>query len=107
MQAVMCQMITDLINILLLDKGLDTYINKFTIKMQPPVTQEELDKRDNTSSMIGISDDVLRLAGDIEDPIIKMKMTKSLLSNSITNQEVIELLQEYIDGLVEQKEEEV
>lgn len=106
MQAVMCQMITDLINILLLDKGLDTYINKFTIKMQPPVTQEELDKRDNTSSMIGISDDVLRLAGDIEDPIIKMKMTKSLLSNSITNQEVIELLQEYIDGLVEQKEEE-
>lgn len=105
-QAAMCQTITDVINILLLDKGLDTYINKFTIKMQPPITQEELDKRNNTSSLIGISDDILRLMGDIEDPVIKLKMTKSLLANSINNQEVIQLLQEYISDLEKQISEE-
>lgn len=96
-QSAMCQVITDAVNILLLDRGLDTYVNKFTICMQPPVTQEELDKRNNTSSLIGIADDTLRLIGDIEDPVIKLKMTKSLLSNSVSNQEVIELLQDYID----------
>lgn len=105
-QASMCQCLTDAINILLLDKGLDTFVNKFTIRMQPPVTQEELDKRSNTSSLIGITDDVLRLMGDIEDPITKLKMTKSLLSNSISNQEVLELLQSYIDDIEEEKEKE-
>lgn len=105
-QSAICSALTDVINILLLDKGLDTYVNKFTIRMQAPVTQEELDKRNNTSSLIGISDDVLRLAGDIEDPVIKLKMTKSLLSNSISNQEVIELLQEYIEKVEEQQAEE-
>lgn len=106
-QSVMCQVITDAINILLLDKGLDTYVNKFTIKMQPPVTQEELDKRNNTSSLIGIADDTLRLIGDVEDPVIRLKMIKSLLSNSISNQEIIQLLQDYIDNIEdEQKEEE-
>ena len=105
-QAAMCQVLTDVINILLLDKGLDTYVNKFTIRMQAPVTQEELDKRNNTSSLIGISDDVLRLMGDVEDPVVKLKMTKSLLSNSISNQEVIQLLQSYIDELEEEQKEE-
>lgn len=105
-QASMCQVITDIINILLLDKGLDTYVNKFTIRMQSPVTQEELDKRNNTSSLIGISDDVLRLMGDIEDPITKLKMTKSLLSNSISNQEVLQLLESYIEQLEEELNEE-
>ena len=105
-QAAICQAITDAINILLLDRGLDTYVNKFAIRMQAPVTQEELDKRQNTTSLIGVSDDVLRMVGDVEDPIIKLKMTKSMLSNSISNQEVIELLQEYIDDLEKAAEEE-
>ena len=105
-QAAMCQAITDCINILLLDRGLDTYVNKFSIKMQQPVTQEELDKRQNISSMIGIADDVLRLLDGIEDPIAKLKITKVLLSNSVTNQEALELVQDYIDDLEKEQEEE-
>lgn len=105
-QSAMCQTITDCINILLLDRGLDTYVNKFTIKMQPPVTQEELDKRQNISSMIGIADDVLRLLDTVEDPIAKLKITKSLLANSITNQETLQLVQDYLDQLEKEKEEE-
>ena len=104
-QATLCQTITDAINILLIDRGLTTYVNKFVLKMQPPVTQEELDKRDNTSAKVGLSDDVLRMLDGIEDPIIKLKITKSLLSNAITNAEVIELLQDYIDNLEQEAEE--
>lgn len=104
-QAAMVQALTDAINILLLDRGLDNYVNKFSLRMQAPITQEELDKRDNTSSLIGITDDVLRIVGEIEDPVIKMKIAKSLLSNSITNQEVIKLIQDYIEDLEQKMED--
>ena len=104
-QATMCQALTDTINILLIDRGLDNYVNKFSIHMQPPVTQEELDKRDNTSSKIQISDDVMRMVDGIEDEIIKLKILKALLSNAITNTEVIDLIQEQIDALELAQEE--
>lgn len=105
-QATMKQAITDIVNILLIDRGLDSYVNKFTIQMQEPVTQEELDKRDSLSSEIQITDDIMRMLGDIEDPIIKLKMLKSLLAKVISNQEVINLIEEMIDKLEKELEEE-
>lgn len=106
-QATIRQMLTDVVNILLIDRGLDSYVNKFTLQMQEPVTQEELDKRDSLSSEIGITDDVMRMVGDIEDPIIKLKILKSLLSKVISNQEVIGLIQDTIDDMEASKEEEI
>lgn len=105
-QAVMTQALTDAINILLIDRGLDSYVNKFTLKMQPPVTQEELDKRDNEAGKIQLSDDILRMVDNVENPIIKLKMTKSLLSRAITNDEVISLIQEAIDELESSSDDE-
>ena len=105
-QSAMCQALTDAINILLIDRGLDNYVNKFSLHMQPPVTQEELDKRDNTSSKIQISDDVMRMVEGIEDEVIKLKILKSLLSNAISNTEVIELIQEQIENLEAAQEQE-
>ena len=104
-QSTIKQMLTDCINILLIDRGLDSYVNKFTLQMQEPVTQEELDKRDSLSAEIQITDDIMRMVGDIEDPIIKLKMLKSLLSKVISNQEVIQLIQDTIDGLESDAEE--
>lgn len=104
-QATLCQVITDCINILLLDRGQDAMVNKFTIAMQSPVTQEELDKRDNTAAKVQLSDDVLRMVESIEDEVVKLKILKALLSNAITNQEVIELIQEYIDDKESEQEE--
>lgn len=104
-QACIKQALTDVVNILLIDRGLDTYVNKFTLQMQEPVTQEELDKRDSLSSEIQITDDIMRMLGDVEDPVIKLKMLKSLLAKVISNQEVIELLQETINSLEEEAEE--
>lgn len=105
-QSAMCQALTDAVNILLIDRGLDNYVNKFSICMQPPVTQEELDKRDNTSSKVQLSSDVMNLVDGIEDEIVKLKILKALLSHAITNTEVIDLIQQQIDGLELQQEEE-
>lgn len=105
-QSAMCQALTDAVNILLIDRGLDNYVNKFSICMQPPVTQEELDKRDNTSSKVQLSSDVMNLVDGIEDEIVKLKILKALLSHAITNTEVIDLLQQQIDDLELQQAEE-
>lgn len=105
-QAAMIQALTDCINILLIDRGLDSYVNKFTLHMQPPVTQEEIDKRDNLSSEISIVRDILDMTGDIEDPVTKLKILKTLLSQTISNQEVIELVQDEIERLEQESEEE-
>lgn len=98
-QSTVTQLITDLINLMLLDKGLLSYVNKFTIKMQPPTTQEEIDRRDNMSSKVGVAQDIMNLLDDIEDPIQKLKILKILLSEIIDDPEVIDVIQEEIDRL--------
>lgn len=105
-QSALVQAITDAINILLLARGQKSYINKFTLHMCPPVTQEELDKRENTSNKIRITDDIMRMTEGIEDPVIKLKLLKTLLSEAIYDQDVINLIQEAIDNLEQQPEEE-
>lgn len=104
-QSAMIQALTDCINILLIDRGLDSYVNKFTLHMQPPVTQEEIDKRDNLSSEINIVRDILDMTSDIEDPVTKLKILKTLLSQTISNQEVIELVQDEIERLEQEVDE--
>lgn len=106
-QSTICEMLTDLIHILLLDKGLKSYVGKFTIKMQPPITQEELDKRADMRDRIGIIQDIMgQLSGLNLNETTKAKMLKSLLSSAITDTEIIRLLQEYIEGLEREETEE-
>ena len=104
-QSAMIQALTDCINILLIDRGLDSYVNKFTLHMQPPVTQEEIDKRDNLSSEMSIVRDILDMTSDIEDPVTKLKILKALLSQTISNQEVIELVQDEIERIEQEVDE--
>lgn len=107
-QNTMCQAITDLINLFLIDRKLFSYINKFSIRMQEPITQEELDRRDNLRNRIGVINDVMnQINGVVDDKIIQSKIVKSLLANSLTNPEVIDLMQQYIDGLESEEEEKV
>lgn len=107
-QKAYCQLITNLINTLLWDKGLKNYINKFTIKMQTPVTQEELDRRENLRNRMGVNQDVMNLVGNVvEDKILQLKITKSLLSNSLVDPEVISLIQEQIDIEEEKRAQEI
>lgn len=105
-QSTMIQVLTDAINLLLLDRNLKTYVNEFTIRMLAPTTQEELDRRENLSNKVGVTTDIMNMLGDIDNSIIKLKIMKSLLSNILTDGEVIDLIQQQIDTLEEQQEAE-
>lgn len=99
-QNAVCQMVSDLVNIFLIDRGLDAYVGKFTIRMQAPITQEELDRRDNMRNRMAVMTDVMSQVDNVvTDDIIKAKISKSLLSQIVTDPDVISLLQEQIDAL--------
>lgn len=103
-QNTIIQMLTDAINLILIDTGNDAYINKFTLKMQAPTTQEEVDRRDNLSNKVGLVRDIMDTLGDIENTTTKLKILKSLLSNTISDADVIQLIQDEIDELEAQLE---
>lgn len=98
-QNALIQALTSAINIMLIDKGQDSYINQFTIHMQPPTTREEIDRRDNMASRIQIVGDIMNLVSDVEDAATKLKILKALISNVINDDEVISLIQDEIDKL--------
>ena len=101
-QNTLIQAITDAINLMLLDKGLDNYINEFTIHMLPPSTQVEIDRRDNISGKIQLTSDIMNMIAEIEDPAAKLKILKALLGNVIDDTEVLEVIQEQINKLEEE-----
>lgn len=98
-QNTIIQALTDAINLMLLDKGLDSYVNKFSLRMQEPTTQEEIDRRDNTSSKVQIVSDIMNMLTDVESPATRLKILKELLSGIIADNEVTDLMQEEIDRL--------
>ena len=104
LQNAFIQAITDAVNIMIIDKGLDNYINKFTIRMQAPTTQEELDRRDNMDGKVGVINNIMMLLSDIQDEPTKLKILKSLLSTVLTDGDIITVLQEYIDKSEEEQE---
>ena len=101
------QMYTDAVNLVLLDKGLSHYINKFSLHMQYPATQEEKDRKENLVNSINIVRETMGLLDEIEDKQTRLEILKSLLSNVISNQEVIGLIQEEIDKLAVTDEDEL
>lgn len=102
-QNVLCQMITDLINLFLIDRGLDNYVNKFTVRMQSPVTQEEKDKREAVDNRIRYVGDLMSQMTDIEDKVVRLKIYKALIQTSVNDPEVMLYLQEYIEKLEEEE----
>lgn len=98
-QNTIIQMLTDAINLILIDTGNTSYINKFVLKMLPPTTKEETDRRDNLSNKVGLVRDIMDVLSDVESATTKLKILKSLLSSTITDTEVINLLQVEIETL--------
>ena len=105
-QNALIQMCTDLINLMLIDKGFDNRVNTFTLKMQSPTTQEEKDRKENEANTVNMIRDIMDLIGDIETPTTKLEILKALLSSVITDSTVIGLIQEEIDRLEQGEEEE-
>lgn len=97
-QNALCQTVTDAINLILIDKGLLNYINKFKLKLLAPTTKEEIDRRENTSGKIQLVSDIMNMIADVEE-VSKLKILKALLGNYINDVEVITILQQEIDKL--------
>ena len=103
-QMSLIQAITDAVNLMLIDKGLDNYVNRFTIKMLPPMTQAEVDRQDTIRQQMGVIQDVMNLVSDIDNQSIKLQILKTLLSTVITEPTVMQLIQEQIDVLEQEGE---
>lgn len=106
-QNILTQLIKDLFNLILLDKGLDSYINNFEIHIQPPVTQEDVDKMENQSTKVQLSRDIMDMLEDVEEPVARLKILKSLMKNIVTDDEVISEIDAQIEALEKSEAEEV
>lgn len=104
-QNTIIQAITDMINLMLIDRHMESYINKFSLKMVPPTTQEEIDRREAVQNRISTIGDIMNLVSDIEDMSAKFRILKSLLSEVVYDDELNTVLQEQIDKLTEQEED--
>ena len=97
------QAITDIINLTLIDKQMDSYINKFTIRMQEPTTQEEIDRKDSKSTSVGITQDILGLLDGMQRESSKLKALKILLPTVVNDSEIMAIIEEEIE-LAEKEE---
>lgn len=104
-QNAVLQALTDAVNIILIDKGMDNSVNNFTLHMTPPTTQEELDRRDNISSKIGLVGDVMNQLSDVEDKVNKLNALKSLLTGTV-NSDVINSIEKEIERIEDEGAEE-
>lgn len=98
-QNAIIQVVTDAINLMLIDKNLDSYVNEFTIHMLPPTTQEEIDRRDNLSSKVQLTTDIMNMLEDIDEPVARLKILKCMIGNIVDDTDVITILQEQIEKL--------
>ncbi len=106
-QNTIIQTITDAINLMLLDKGLTGYINNFTIKMKRPITQDEIDRRDNLTGNLQATNDLMNLLSDsIQDASTKLEILKTLLSTFMNNTELLDIIQKEIDRLTAEESSE-
>lgn len=89
--------ITTLINLFALDRGLDKYINNFTIKMTSPATTEDAERDETLGTRADVVD---RLLGIIPEDMIDPKTRKEIIVYLMSNY----LSQPDVSGMVEQDE---
>lgn len=106
-QNTIIQAVTDAINLMLIDKGLDSYVNEFTLHMQIPTTQEEIDRRESQSNKVQLVSDIMNMLSDIEDTTARVKILKSLLSTIVDDNEIMTIVQDYIDKQETEQNDEI
>jgi hypothetical protein len=80
-QNALIQALTDAINLFLLNKGLKSYLNNFTLKMKSPVTQEEVDYRNELTNKINAISSLHGLFTDVEDKPRRLRILKALIAS--------------------------
>jgi hypothetical protein len=101
-QNITLQMLTDAINLFLLDRGCKAYLNNFVLKMRAPVTQEEVSYRENFTNRVSAISNVNGLFTDIENKARRLTILKSLLATLELGGEVTEAIQKEIEAAEEE-----
>ena len=104
-QSDILSMLEDLINILLYDRKLFSYINNFSLKMVAPISQKEIDRRDAQTNALGVLRDTMSVLEDIQDVPTRLKIIKSLITNITNDPDIIQYIQDEIDRLDSEPEE--
>lgn len=104
-QSVLIQTLTDAINLMLLDKKLNSYIGKFELHMVPPATAEENARKEAVSNSVRLVADIMNMLQDVPNQTIRLQILKSMLSNVVTDGEVVNLIQQQIEELEAAEEE--
>lgn len=100
------QMLTDAINLFLINRGCKSYINNFTLKMKTPLTQEELDYRENLTNRINAISNLQSLFGDIESKPRRLKILAYLIESLNYGDEIISEIEDEIKSAKQQEKEE-
>ena len=100
-QNTILQAITDIINLILLNKGCKAYLNNFVLKMQAPITQEELDYRENLNNRANAISSINSLFSDVEDKARRLTILKSLIGPLHLGDEVMDVIQKEVEAAEE------
>jgi hypothetical protein len=100
-QNTILQAITDIINLILLNKGCKAYLNNFVLKMQAPITQEELDRRENLNNRANAISSINSLFSDVEDKARRLTILKSLVAPLHLGDEVMDIIQKEVEAAEE------
>ena len=95
-QNTILQAITDAVNLMLISKGLKSYLNNFVLKIRAPLTQEEQDYRADLSNRISAISSMQALFSDVEDKARRLKILKELFSTLNYGDGILEELQNEI-----------
>ena len=104
-QGVVTSFVKTLLNIFFLDRGLTSYINNFSVKMQAPVTQDDIDRRNTNDSRVRYVQDVSNLLANDISKVALLKIKKHLLTPIINDPEVFSILEDEIERLEDTGEE--
>lgn len=88
------QGITTLINIFALDKGLDDYVNNFTVKMVSPSTIEDSERDDTMSNRMSLISDFIELLGDQYSDETTKKVFEYFVDTYLSDNELSEILKD-------------
>ena len=105
-QNVLIQMITDMMNLRLLDRGLEGYINKFQIKMHFPITQEDTINQSYKKDQVDFIIQIMDSLDEVVDDAARVRVLRYLLPTVVDNNDVLNAVTEELENDSEMSDEE-